>query len=84
MVPNVPWHRAPRRKGAPPHQEKKFKAFLINCHLYREPNYAAHMSMVYCIYTIRILFSVTEMFCYVTHLAHTAVSCNTYLVNMHY
>jgi len=36
MVPNVPWHRAPRRKGPPRHQEKNR---LFNCHLYREPIY---------------------------------------------
>ena len=34
MVPNVPWHRAPRRKGAPEPPRKFLN--LFNCHLYRE------------------------------------------------
>ena len=34
MVPNVPWHRAPRRKGAPLATKKFFR--LFNCHSYRE------------------------------------------------
>ena len=37
MVPNVPWHRAPRR-NAPPRPPRKFFR-LFTCHLYREPNY---------------------------------------------
>ena len=34
MVPNVPWHRALRRKGPPRATKKIFR--LFNCHLYRE------------------------------------------------
>jgi len=29
MVPNVPWHRAPHRKGAPRATKKKILGYLI-------------------------------------------------------
>ena len=45
VVPNVPWHRAPRRKGAPAPPRKIFFR-LFNCHLCRQPNYGYIRNML--------------------------------------